>query len=502
MAKFYITTAIPYVNSDPHIGHALEFIQTDCIKRFHETKKEATFLTTGSDDNSLKNVRSAEKEGITPAELCERNAEKFKELAKSLNVVYDVFLKSSASKEHKKGVKKLWNLSNKKGDIYQKKYKGLYCVGCEAFYKPKKLVRGKCPEHKVKPETVSEKNYFFRLKKYQKQLYKLIESDELKIYPVKRKNEALSFIKQGLEDFSISRSKERAHSWGIPVPGDKDQIIYVWYDALSVYITAIGYGSDQKKFKKLWPADIHVIGKGILRFHAVYWPAMLLSAGLPLPKSIFVHGYINFEGQKMSKSLGNVINPFEMIEKYGTEALRYYMLREIPTFEDGNFAQKRLIEVFNNELVANIGNFINRTLRFIDRYTDGIVPEKGDLTESDKRMIDIMEEAVKEIGNDLDNLKLKNGINKILALSAEGNKYFQEERPWESMKTGSKRVYTVLYICANLCEKIGTLLYPYLPESSNKILSQLNVKRGKGKLRVKSGHQIGKPEITFQKFDV
>ena len=366
--KFYITTAIPYVNANPHLGHALEFVQTDVIARYQKLLGKDAFLTTGADENSLKNVQAAEEAGITTQELCNKNAEIFKELALKLGLSFNSFLRSSIKKDHWPGVHKLWELCKKSGDIYEKKYKGLYCVGCEAFYADNELVNGLCPEHKKKPEVVEEENYFFRLSKYQKRIEKLIETGELRIVPETRKNEVLSFVKRGLEDFSVSRSKERAKGWGVPVPDDDSQIIYVWFDALNIYQTAIGFGTNEKLYKKWWPADLHVIGKGIIRFHAVYWPAILLSAGLQLPKSILVHGYITIEGHKMSKSLGNIVNPSDLLKKYSADALRYFLIKEIHVANDGDFSEKALVSRINGELVGDLGNLIYRVLSLAEKF--------------------------------------------------------------------------------------------------------------------------------------
>ncbi len=504
MIKYYITTAIPYVNAAPHIGHALEFLQTDCIKRFQKLLGKDTFLTSGSDENSLKNVQSAEKAGVTPQELCAMNAERFKELARELNVGVDFFLRSSASKEHVIGVQKLWKLCDESNDIYKKKYKGLYCVGCEAFYKESELTAGKCPEHLKEPEVVEEENYFFRLSKYQKELQKLIEADKIRVIPETRKNEVLGFIKQGLEDFSISRSVERARGWGIPVPGDKTQIMYVWYDALSIYMTSVGYGSDERLFKKLWPADMHVIGKGILRFHAVYWPAMLLSAGLPLPKAVFTHGYINVDGQKMSKTLGNVVNPFEMLNKYGIDSLRYFMLKEIPPYDDGNFSEKNLVEMSNSELVANVGNFVNRTLTFIEKYFDCKVPLKGILSKNDNYLTTQINSTIDKTKVHMEDVKLKDALTEIMKLSSIGNKYFQDNKPWELINDDKKRAGTVIYLCANLCNSLAVMLWPFIPNASEQILDLLNIELSKLSSieELKSGHKIKKPKIIFKKFGV
>ena len=365
MKKFYITTSIPYVNANPHIGHALEFVQSDVLARYHRAKKEEVFFLTGADENSLKNVQAAEAQKVSTRELVDANTLKFIELTKALNISNDEFIRT-VEERHFLGAQKLWSLC-KKEDIYKKKYKGLYCVGCEQFYSEKELVNGKCPEHSKPLEIVEEENYFFKLSNYQKKLEKIISSDEYEIVPETKKNEVLSFIKMGLEDFSISRSKKRAKDWGVPVPGDSAQIMYVWFDALANYLTALDFGGDEKKFKKYWPADIHVVGKGIIRFHAVYWVAMLLSAGLKLPKKLFVHGYITIEGQKMSKSLGNVIDPNELAKKYGTDPVRYYLLRYIHPVQDSDFSIKKFEDAYTADLANGLGNLVSRVAGLIEQ---------------------------------------------------------------------------------------------------------------------------------------
>src|SRR3972149_298201 len=336
--RFYVTTAIPYVNAAPHIGFALEIVQADAIARYHRLIGDDTFFLTGTDENGLKNVQSAEKSGIPVQKFVGQNSQRFEDLRGALNLSFDDFIRTTEER-HILGAQKLWQACDP-GDIYKNKYRGLYCVGCEQFYTEKELVDGKCPEHGTVPETVEEENYFFKLSKYQNRLEKLIESNELGIVPESRRNEILSFIKGGLEDFSISRSKARAKGWGIPVPGDKNQVIYVWFDALSNYINALGYADDGEKFKKYWLENekrTHVIGKGIIRFHAVYWPAMLLSAGIPLPTEIFVHGYLTVDGQKISKSLDNAtasggapqaagaIDTLALADKNGTDHVPYFL---------------------------------------------------------------------------------------------------------------------------------------------------------------------------------
>jgi methionyl-tRNA synthetase len=510
MKKFYITTAIPYVNAPPHIGHALEFVQADVLARFHRLQGEDVFFLTGTDENAQKNVLAAEKKDVSTKELVDENTKEFEKMIKLLGISNNDFIRTTDQIRHWPGAIKLWQACEKSGDIYKKSYTGLYCVGCEAFLTEKDLKDGVCPEHLKPPETVSEENYFFRLTKYQKKLERLIENDELKIIPKTRKNEVLSFIRSGLEDFSISRPVKRMKGWGIPVPGDEKQIIYVWFDALSNYITALGYGTENPElFEKYWPADIHVIGKGIIRFHAVYWPAMLLSAGVSLPKSIFVHGYVNVEGQKMSKSLGNIVDPNDMVDKYGLDALRFFILKEISPFDDGDFSEKTLVKVVNNELVANIGNFIYRTLSFIDRYFGGIVPEPGNFEKQDTILIDKLKESKNRIHALLREIRLRNGLQEILALSGEGNKYFQDSKPWELIKKDKKRCGTVLYLCANLCRSLGIFLYPYLPDASKRLWEQLNLKEDVDKntwnsvseLKIGPGHRINKPKILFEKLE-
>lgn len=467
MNKFYITTAIPYVNAAPHIGHALEFIQTDTIARFHRLLGDNTALLSGGDENALKNVQAAEKAGKPVREFIDGNTELFRQLAVKLNVGFDFFQKGSDTEKHFAASQKLWELSAKNGDIYKKSYEGLYCVGCEAFYTPDELnENGECYEHPGKKlETVKEENYFFRLSGYQDKLVRLISTDELKIFPQFRKNEVLSFLKQPLLDISISRSNERARNWGVPVPGDPSQRIYVWFDALNIYQSGIGFGWDEKQYRKWWPADLHVIGKGIIRFHAVYWPAFLLSAGLKLPESLFVHGYFTVNGQKMSKTLGNVIDPIYLINTYGTDALRYYFLRELPPFADGDFSETRFRELYNADLANGLGNLVARTARLASQTENVTVP-------SPLSFPDLLKDAShSEFLRAFTEYRLNDALAYIGTLMKNADKTIDDNEPWK--QTGAAKTRTINALVPQI-QTIATFLLPFLPETGERILKQFS----------------------------
>ena len=465
MDKFYITCAIPYVNAAPHIGHALEFIQGDVLARYHRLLGQETLLLSGGDENALKNVQAAEKAGIPVQQFIDENNIKFFELTKLLGCQFDVWQKGSDVNHHFKSSQKLWELCDKNGDIYSKSYEGLYCVGCEAFYTNEELnENGECFEHPGKKlETVQEKNYFFNLKKYQKRLLDILKGNDkeysLNIVPEKRKNEVISFLEGGLEDISISRSNERAKNWGVPVPNDDTQRMYVWFDALNIYQSGVGFGWDDASYKKWWPADAHVIGKGITRFHAVYWPAFLLSAGLPLPKNIFVHEYFTVNGQKMSKTLGNVIDPVGLIEKYGADPLRYYFLAKFSPFNDGDFSEEEFKKTFNSDLANGLGNTASR----IAKLADGL----GDFNDTKIETNIYSDEQTalfKEFRFDL--ILSLIWTTEIDAIS----KHIDQEKPW-TIKDSQKRK-EVIQQDIDWLRIIATKLQPFLPETSQKILDQ------------------------------
>ena len=493
---------MPYVNAKPHIGHALECVQTDAIARFRKISGDDVYLTTGADENSLKNVQAAEKLGISTEELCKKNAGLFRELDDRIGLSYDIFVRSSVDAGHLKTTNALWDMCNKKGDIYKKEYSGLYCVGCEVFYTETELEGGMCPEHRTRPEVVHEENYFFRLSKYQDVIEKLVESNAVEIMPDAKKHEVLGFVRSGLEDFSISRSIKRSHGWGIPVPGDDSQIIYVWFDALGMYLTGAGFQSDNAKFEKLWPADMHVIGKGVIRFHAVYWLAMLLSAGLELPRSLLVHGYVTSNGQKMSKSIGNIVDPFEVIGKYGEDATRYYLLKEVSTFQDGDFSEKIMKELINNELVGNIGNFVNRTLSFIySKFGGSIKPDE--ISEDGKDILNKVHMLASESEECMKQNQMNLALLRVLEISNLGNQYFQAREPWNLIKKDEESAEGVLLVCANISRALGILIYPHMPEASEKLLGYLNEKPQafKNAEKIIKEFNIGEPKILFKKID-
>lgn len=468
MKKVFISTSIPYVNASPHLGHALELVQADVIARHHRLLGDRVFFLSGTDENSLKNVRSAENAGENVADFVYKNYLNFYNLKEVLNISFDDFIRTT-EKRHFDGAQKLWMACKK--DIYKKKYSGLYCVGCEEYYKEDDLIDGLCPEHKVAPELIEEENYFFKLSNYQEKIKELIEKDEVKIIPQSRKNEILSFINSGLQDFCISRTSERAKGWGIDVPGDETQKMWVWFDALSNYINALGYGSDdESKFLEFWQNNdlkIHIIGKGINRFHSVYWLAMLLSAGISLPKILFVHGYITVDGQKMSKSLGNVVNPYNLVEKYGCDAVRYFLLREIPALGDGDFTFEKFEKRYNSDLAGGIGNLLSRTLVMINKKN--VIFNRN----PEAIFVDKNREVDKKIKDNF--IQFNDTLSEIWELVSFCDKYIEEKKPWAiEDKDENEIVFSnIIYSLKNMSQ----MLKPFLPDTAEKMEEQIKTFR-------------------------
>jgi len=454
MSKYFISTAIPYVNGAPHAGHTLEFVQTDAYARYLRQIGHEVYFLSGTDENALKNVLAAEKDGKSTKEYVDENTQKFYQLKDLLNLSLDGFIRTTEER-HFAGTTKLWNSLDPK-DIYQDEYEGMYCVGCEEFKTAKDLdEEGNCPEHKKKPELIKEKNYFFKLSNYQKQIEQLIKSDVIKIVPEKRKNEVLGFLREGLQDFSISRSNERARNWGVPVPNDPSQRIYVWLDALGNYITALDYASEGELYKKFWEGTgerVHVIGKGIVKFHALYWIGLLLSAKLPLPTQEFVHGYVTVEGNKIGKSLGNAIDPKIIVEKYGLDAFRYYLLREIPAYGDGDFSFGRMDEVYKADLQNGLGNLVSRVAAMaveMDGNSDTV-------------------EISDTVTQTLEQYRFDEAIGEIWGEIKRADQFVSEKRVWEL--SGSEKEEALKRLVVEV-KQIATDLVPFMPETAEKILA-------------------------------
>lgn len=462
--KFYITNSIAYVNAKPHIGYAMELIQADVLARYHRLNGDETFFLTGTDEHGMKLAQTAKDQNLSPKELVDMNAANYRTLTGQLSISNDYFVRTT-DENHKKGSQKIWQKIMASGDLYKNSYEGLYCVGCEAFILEKDLVEGKCPYHSRLPELLKEENYFFRLSKYSEKIGKLIESGELKVVPNSRKNEILAVIKDGLKDVSFSRPKS-VLTWGVDVPDDPDQVMYVWCDALSNYITGVGYLDESEQFKRFWPADVHLIGKDILRFHSAIWIGMLISAGLPLPKAIYVHGFITSEGKKMSKSLNNVVDPVMYLGKYGVDALRYFLLKEIPTTDDGDFSKDRFKVVYESELANNIGNLVSRVLAMTGKYFDFKIPEANIKEGFFGPKLDQVWGNYKQAIVDFD---LKRALEEVATFADFANKYVEETKPWALKKENEAELANVIYALVEMLRHLALMLLPFLPETAGKI---------------------------------
>jgi methionyl-tRNA synthetase len=498
------------VNARPHVGHALEFALADAYARWQRQQGRDVYFLSGSDENSLKNVQAAEREGIPTQQLVDKYVESFEAMIQGMHVSNDDFIRTSVDERHLAGARKIWEAMAAAGDVYTKTYRGLYCVGCEQFYTEDELVDGRCPDHGTVPDVVEEENYFFRLSRYGERLREAIEADELKIFPNHRRNEVLRFIEAGLEDFSISRSRARARDWGVEVPGDPGQVMYVWVDALANYITALDYATDGQRFAHYWeqaPDRVHVIGKGILRFHAVYWPAMLMSAGLPLPTHVVVHGYFTIGGQKMSKSLGNVIDPLEVVESYGADAMRYYVLREMNPFADGDFTVEKLAARYRADLGNDLGNLLNRAVSMIGRYREGVIPNSSwsDAGELENELAESLGVASAKVELAMEAYDPQAALIAIWEAISTANTYVEQSAPWAIAKAERNgevppgRLDTVLHALAITLGKLAQLLHPFLPETADKMAAQL----GSASLdRLPHGGQrVGAPEPMFPRIE-
>ncbi len=472
MEKFYVTTPIYYVNDVPHIGHAYTTLAADVLARYHRLAGKEVYFLTGTDEHGQKMQRAAELAGITPQELADKNSEHFKELWRYMKIGNDDYVRTTEAR-HKKGVAELYKRIEAAGDVYLGKYEGIYCVPCETFYTELQLKDGKCPMCGRPVEKVSEPSYFFRMSKYQDKLLEHIESHPRFIMPESRRNEIKSFVEMGLNDLSISRV---SFNWGIHVPGTTDHVLYVWVDALTNYISALGFGQeDDEKYNKFWPAGVHLIGKDILRHHAVIWPCLLMSAGLPLPETVFAHGWWTNDGQKMSKSLGNFINPYEVIEKYGLEPFRYFVLREIPFGLDGDFSYQALVGRINSDLANDLGNLLSRTAGMAGKYVGGIIPAPGALEDVDRDLISQVETSVTEVRAAMAECGFSRTLTSIWAMISRANKYVDQTAPFTLAKDPEKkeRLGTVLYNLAECLRITAILISPFMPESAEKMWEQI-----------------------------
>ena len=473
--SFYITTPIYYPSDKLHIGHSYCTVATDAMARYKRLRGYDVMFLTGTDEHGQKIERIADSLNVTPKQYTDKIVASIKELWKTLDISYDKFIRTT-DKEHVETVQKIFKKLYDQGDIYKSEYEGWYCTPCETFYTEHQLVDGKCPDCGREVEKVKEDSYFFRLSKYQDRLIKHIEENYEFLLPESRKNEMINnFLKPGLEDLAVSRT---SFTWGIPVEFDKGHIVYVWIDALSNYISALGYLSDNdEKFKKYWPADIHVVGKEIVRFHSIIWPAILMALDLPLPKRIFGHGWLVINGGKISKSVGNVVDPLVLTEKYGVDAIRYFLLREIAFGQDGNFSNEALIQRINSDLANDLGNLVSRNAGMISKYFDGKLPTVHEGTEFDESLINTAKETVAKVESYMDEMLLSDAITEVWTLVRRTNKYIDETQPWVLCKNEENlpKLANVLYNISESLRIIAIILQPFLTRTPGLIFKQLNI---------------------------
>ena len=497
---FYITTTLPYVNADPHIGFALEIIQADVLARYHRLLGEEVVFNTGTDEHGVKIYRKALEQKKDPQAYCDEYAAKFGALKDALNLSYTNFIRTTDT-HHKKAAQEFWKLCKKNGDIYKKKYQIRYCVGCELEKTDSELVAGVCPVHpKLKLEQIDEENYFFKFSKYQKPLLALYKKNPLFVIPENRLLEIKNFVESGLQDFSISRLKSKM-PWGVPVPDDTDQVMYVWFDALVDYISTLGWPFDSAQgkpdlFKKFWPV-VQIAGKDQVRQQAAMWQAMLMSAGLPLSKQIFIHGFVMSEGEKMSKSVGNVVDPYAIVKKYGTDATRYYLLGAVPSYDDGDFSIERFEEFYTAHLVNGVGNLTARTITMIEKYSDGKIPAKTTDLFNTKAFWKAYDGA-------LGVFRFDDTVHQVNELVKACDLFISEQKPWAKAKSGED-ISDILYQCAEALRHIALSLLPVLPHTAELMLAQLGLKvEDVGDITkeqkwggLKKGHKVAKGGILF-----
>jgi methionyl-tRNA synthetase len=506
--RYYVTTAIAYPNGPPHIGYAYEVMATDAIARFMRLDGHDVFFLTGTDEHGIKMLQTATKERLTPSELVARNVPRFQAMAQRLNCSNDDFIRTTEPRHHLASAA-IWQRMEAAGDIYLSKYSGWYSVRDEAYYDESETKLGeggvRLGPHGTPVEWVEEDSYFFRLSAYQQKLLDFYAAHPDFVLPKERFNEVLSFVRGGLQDLSISRT---TFDWGIPVPGNPKHIMYVWVDALTNYITGVGFpDTEQAKFRRYWPADLHVIGKDIVRFHAVYWPAFLMSAGIELPRRIFSHGWILNRGEKMSKSVGNVVDPFALADAYGVDQLRYFFLREVPFGQDGNYSHEMIVARINADLANDLGNLAQRSLSMIARQLGGELPAPGALSEADRAMLAAADAMLGKAREAMKTQALHHVLNAVWTVVAEANRYFAGEAPWALAKTDPARQRTVLYVTAEVIRQVAVLAQPFMPAAAGKLLDLLAVPAGERQFaalgdgqRIAAGAKLPPPVAVFPRY--